>query len=94
MDKSAETILEELGTTASQASKDLNAYAIDARLLSSNSQRLIAKYPNQWIAVYQGDVRATADTLEALLDELKKRSIPADKAIVRYIEDNPRIMIL
>jgi uncharacterized protein DUF5678 len=74
--------------------QDLQKFRKAAQALSSDHPRLIEKYPNQWVAVYRGKVAAHAPTLPAILGKLKRKKIPQQHTIVRYIEKNKRTMIL
>ena len=94
MSKSAEAILAQFGTTSAQITDDLAAFSQDARVLSSNRPRLINECPKQWIGVCKGTIQAQADTLESLMAMLKAKDIRQENTIVRYIDENRRIMIL
>ena len=51
------------------AASELRDFARSSELLSSD-RNLAREYPRKWIAVYGGEVRAVADELDALLDDL------------------------
>ena len=74
--------------------KDLSAYTRDAAWFSSEHERLIGKYEQQWVAVYRANVRATSHDLMRLLRDLDERDIPREHAIIRFIDRNERTMIL
>jgi hypothetical protein len=74
--------------------RDLQRFRKAAQAFSSEHPRLIDKYPNQWVAVYDGKVAAHASTLPAILGKIKRKRIPQAHTIVRYIEKNKRTMIL
>jgi hypothetical protein len=74
--------------------RDLQRFRKAAQALSADHPRLIDKYPNQWVAVYDGKVAAHASTLPAILAKIKRKRIPQAHTIVRYIEKNKRTMIL
>jgi hypothetical protein len=74
--------------------RDLRRFREAAQAFSSGHPRLIDKYPNQWVAVYNGKVAAHASTLPAILGKMKRKRIPQAHTIVRYIEKNKRTMIL
>jgi hypothetical protein len=74
--------------------RDLQRFRKAAQALSADHSRLIGKYPNQWVAVYDGKVAAHASTLPAVLGKIKRKRIPQAHTIVRYIEKNNRTMIL
>jgi hypothetical protein len=74
--------------------RDLQRFRKAAQALSADHPRLVDKYPNQWVAVYDGKVAAHASTLPAILGKIKRKRIPQAHTIVRYIEKNKRTMIL
>ncbi len=82
-----------LGDPAALAS-ELDSFARDAAIFSSEREHLIAKYSKKWVAVYEGTVRAHARSLNKLLEELDELRIPRDRAIVRFIDRSERTMIL
>ena len=55
---------------------------------------LIDRYPEKWIGVYNSKVRATADELDSLLEELDRLGVPRRETAIRYLTKNPRNMIL
>ncbi len=74
--------------------RELEAFRKSARLLSSRRKHLIAHYANQWIGVVEGRVAAHAPTLKAVVAKLEDIGVPRGRALVRYIDKNPRKMIL
>ena len=52
-------------------------------------------YPHQWVALYAGEVKAHADTYESRSStKLTGRTSPRGRTIIRYIDPNPRTLIL
>jgi hypothetical protein len=86
-------VLEMLGDPK-KVDRELRAFGKDARILSSKRKHLLQQYPQQWIAIYDGEVAAQARTLPVLVETLRRLGIPRGRAIVRYINNNPRKMIL
>ena len=74
--------------------RELKRFRRAARLLSSHHRRLIEKYPNQWIAVYDDDVIASGATLDAVLKEVARKKVPQERTIVHFVEKDQRTMIL
>jgi CII-binding regulator of phage lambda lysogenization HflD len=91
---SAKEKAEYLGATPKKIARDLRAFSRTARIFSSNERRLLKKYPKQWIALYGGKVRASAKSLDEVLSKLKKQGVPANQAIVRYMDTSGRKLIL
>ena len=77
-----------------QVAAELRDFRRTAMLLSSEGPRMVDLYPHQWVALYAGEVKAHADNYEAVLDEIDRQNIPRGRAIIRYIDPNPRTLIL
>jgi hypothetical protein len=86
-------IREQLGNPADVA-KELQAFQRSAKALSSDRPRMIDQYPNQWIAVQEGRVKANAKTFETLMAEVEKKKLPRRNLIIRFIDTSERTMIL
>ena len=85
--------LAELGTPA-EIWAELMDFTLSAQRLSEPTQRLIDEYPQQWVAIYDGQVASAANSFKGVLSAIDARNIPRDKVIVRYIDTEPRTMIL
>ncbi len=72
----------------------LHAFRKTAMRLSSRHPRMVERYPNQWIALHSGRVRAHGDSLESVLREIDEKGLSRDQTIVRFIDKEPRTMIL
>ena len=73
---------------------ELQQFSKDAKLLSSQYTHLRKKYPNRWVAVFGGEVRADAESLDHLLARMDALQIPRGKAVVRHMSQTTRRMIL
>ncbi|HEY3783417.1 MAG TPA: hypothetical protein VGL56_20230 [Fimbriimonadaceae bacterium] len=65
-----------------------------ARTFSSDKVHLLAKYRKQWVAAHDGKIVAHAAALPRLLQILDELGIPRQKAMIRYIDQNARKLIL
>ena len=74
--------------------KELAAFRETAMFLSSNRPRLIEHYPDQWVALFDKQVQAHGDELEAVLEELDVKGLPRERAIVRFLDTKPRTLVL
>ena len=86
-------IREQLGNPADVV-KELEAFRRSAKALSSDRPRMIDEYPNQWIAVVEGKVKANAKTFETLMGEVEKKKLPRRNLFIRFIDTTERTMIL
>ena len=87
------SVLRQMGDPADVA-RELASFRKAAKSLSSKHPRFIEKYPKQWVVVYEGKVRARGQTMQSVLIQAKKQSIPIGNAIVRFIDRNERTFIL
>ena len=59
-----------------------------------NDQTLVDRYPDKWVGVWQGEVRAAEDDLDILLKVLDKNDVPRSETAIRFIEAEPETLIL
>ena len=55
---------------------------------------LLARYPDQWVAMDENGLAATADSHEALLALLQDQGIPAGDVITKFLNTRPGTLIL
>lgn len=53
--------------------------------LDSRREELLEKYPDQFVAVTENDVVATARTMKKLLSELKKKGFESNDVSIEFI---------
>ena len=54
-----------------------------------NDHALVGRYPDKWVAVWQGEVRAAEDDLDIQLKVLDKNDVPRSEKAIRFIEAEP-----
>ncbi|MCH8901175.1 MAG: hypothetical protein IIC88_02645 [Chloroflexi bacterium] len=74
--------------------EELQHFRKATAVLSSRHPRLIESYPRQWVAVYDGEVKAHAKTFDSLMVQVDKQKLPRARTIVRYIDKTQRTLIL
>lgn len=77
-----------------EASRALDDYFASAKFFAKKEAYLIKKHPDQWVAIYKCNVRAVADTLDALIAKIEKQNIPKKQTIARKLELHRRTLIL
>ena len=82
------------GRAPADIARGLREFSRSAEMLASDRPRLVDAHPMQWIGVYRGEVSAQADDLPSLMEELQRRGVPLGDTMVRFIEKNPRTLIL
>ena len=88
-----QSILEQLGDPADVA-RELKAFCQSARSLDRQLPDLVDRYPNQWVAVLDGKVRAHGRTLQDVIKKIDQKGLPREQTIVRFIDKGERVMIL
>ena len=63
-------------------------------LFSSHHKRMIVRYPGQWVAVYDGKVKAHGCDLDTVLSRIDETGTPRKLTLIRYIAKKPSSMIL
>jgi hypothetical protein len=86
--------LKHLGGTASEIAKDLVGYRETAKVLSSDHPRMIDEHPLQWVGVYKGNVVASGRSLKSVMVQLRKKAVPPESSIIRFIDREERALIL
>jgi len=89
-----EEALRHLGGSASQIAEELAEYREAARVLSTDQPRMIDEHPLQWVGVYKGQVVASGRSLKSVMSQLKKKSVPSEAALIRFIDREPKTLIL
>lgn len=72
----------------------LGKFSISAQVFSSDNPRLIDLFENKWVGVYNGHVEAVAESLDKLLEQVAEKNIPAGDTVVRFINREPKTLIL
>ena len=70
------SIASHLGATPKEVDRQLRTFSRAARVLSSDHPRLIEEHPNEWVGIFDGKVRATAKSFDAVVSELKEKGFP------------------
>ena len=90
---SSAEVAEEIGPL-DELRRELEEFSRSAQVFSEDATRLIDKYPEQWVAVINGDVATVADTFEDVMAHLDDQGLPRAQAMVRFVSSSPRTMIL
>lgn len=78
----------------SEVAGRLHNFRQSASVLSSSHSHLIDEYPQEWIAVHDGVVRAHSKDFRALLSQIDEAGISRREVIVRFVERNHRALIV
>ena len=66
----------------------------DIEFYEAHYQELLARYPDQWIAIMNQKVVGVADDAFRLVAELKAEGIPADRVLRRHMGTGSELLIL
>src|SRR6185295_14167700 len=91
-DNDEQSILEQIGDPADVV-RALRRFRRSANSLSKQYRELANRYPGQWVAVFDGKVRAHGATFEAVMHKIDQEGLPREHALVRFIDNDDRIMI-
>jgi hypothetical protein len=83
-----------LGAPAKQIGRELRRFSHAAQLLSKSRPRLIHKYPQKWVGVFDDKVCATDRTFSGLIRKLKDKKIDPKATLIRFIDTSDRKLIL
>lgn len=89
----AEFIQKNLGNPKKIA-EGLRRYRKSALVLSKQRPRMIKEHPQEWVALFDGEVRATDKSFNNLMGKIDSQGIPRGETLVRFIDRSERIMIL
>ncbi|MDE0148755.1 MAG: hypothetical protein OXM58_10320 [Rhodospirillaceae bacterium] len=87
-------ILTEIGDDPERIAFELRDFSNSARLLSEQWERLAEKHPMEWVCFHRGKISAHSESLDALMEEMRNLGIPSDRAVIRFIDKEPKILIL
>jgi len=72
----------------------LGHFAGDVSFLEAIRPELLAKYPEQWIAVFGKQVVANDRSLKGIIRQLNELGIPSAQAVLQFLTKEPIALIL
>ena len=87
---SAKKKAEYLGVSPKKIARELRAFSRTGQFLSSNERRLLKRYPEQWVGLYDGKVRASAKSLDEVISKLEQQELPPSESIIWYMDTSVR----
>ena len=64
---------------------DLERFTADATYFDQHYQDFLKKYPERWVAVYDKHFVAAEEDLVTLIQDLRRKKVPASKVFVEYV---------
>ena len=77
-----------------QVLEDLGSIRRSEQAFSGRHRRLSREHPNQWVAFHNGKMAALADSLNGVLEAADEKKIPRGNMVIRYLDPDPKLMIL
>ncbi len=74
--------------------RELQQFGDDLRLFNASHAQLIEKYPEQWVAIIDGEVVAHGAAFDAVLDLLDAKALPQHRAVVKFLTASEQLLIL
>ena len=62
-------------------------------LMRKEYARLMAKYPNRWVAMGKDGVQAVSDSRDEALNAIKGRGLRSDD-VIEFLDTNPPVLIV
>jgi hypothetical protein len=73
---------------------DLARFHRDVAYYEAHHDELMARYPEKWIAIYDETVVDADPDIERLLDRLRQRCVPPERALVEHLTRDEDVLIL
>ena len=74
--------------------KSLTAFRKSMDSLSSRYSKLLERYPQEWVAIHAGRVRAHGESMEAVLKEVEAKGLARGETLLWFMETEPSTLIL
>ncbi len=92
-DSDAQEILAHIGDPK-KVDRELQEFDKTARLFLSQESTMLDRYPDEWVAFHGGEVRAHGPSLDSVLRQIDEAGLQRQQTLVRFIDKEPRKMIL
>lgn len=74
--------------------REMKDFDMSLETLCSNYGQILKEYPNQWVAVHQGEVKASAETHELLMAAVEQKGLPRHNVLIRFLDKTGRKLIV
>lgn len=74
--------------------QELTRFNADWKYFRDHYQELLAQYPEQWIAIYEGKVVGTATELSDLIDDLIRQGIHPGSVYHDFLTNSDDLLIV
>ena len=73
---------------------DLARLQRDVDYYQAHQAELLARYPEQWVAIFDEQVAEADPDIDRLLDKLDQRGVPKEQALVERVTAQDDLLIL
>jgi Family of unknown function (DUF5678) len=73
---------------------ELDRFRRDAEYYRGHHEELLSQHPEEWVAIFDQTLVASAPDFDVLLADLDRRGVPADQALVNFVTRNEDVLIL
>jgi hypothetical protein len=77
-----------------EAMRRLRRFEASTRYLAAAFPMLRRKHANEWVAILDGELRATANTLDEINERIRILALPRPETLVHYVDDGHRILVV
>jgi hypothetical protein len=77
-----------------QVQAELQRFKRDTAYYEAHYAELLARYPEQWVAIYNQQVVGVAPDYEQLLDELQAKGFAVGQVLVEHLTHHDELLIL
>jgi len=74
--------------------RNMEKFDCSCDALSAQYEKLLERFPNRWVALYDGEVVAEAGNLPDTIHALKARGFPPRDCLVEFLSARPMTVIL
>lgn len=74
--------------------QELDCFREDVLYFDAHREELLAKYPHQWVAVYQQQLIAVAGELDELFRQIDANGVPRGRVFVEYVCDDDEDLVI
>jgi hypothetical protein len=74
--------------------KQFNAYSANDEYFAQHRNELLESYDGKWVAIHDSKLLAVGDAWKDVMSKVKKRRIPDDEVVVRFLVKKPKVLIL
>ena len=68
-------------------------YRSDSDYLEQNREALLQAYPEQWIAIYKGEVRVVANDPESLIRKIEEKQLVPNVVLISFLSTKEAIAL-